>query len=601
MVSFSYQANSTCDESANQQDNVDATICQDVAPLQEVVEVICVDETNTPLSISPSSTVSSGDEFIVSRSSGAPLPESITCNVYTAPDTVLQRNTINLGGPLHLKEKYGSLQVESCDGQICLHTGTLLYTIFNEGSHSMTVKSITRTREGEPTADLVENLTPNPLALGGTATVSEEIDFDICQTTEVVTIVDVDAEPDDGPECDAFDNFAIKANPVCVMDVELTCTETETNEPCEDIMATGTPPCDCRGECARELSFVYTGEDCSSASGTVDGFVVSCSDTLSKPSTVLVTAVSGGVVLYNDTAVPGQVITMSDGGNCLGESVEILVSDADSLSTVYQNVVLESGCAEADGIALTDSAGAFEFVGFVCPDELSEYCIKDITLETCMVNEGTVPMSITGTDLVLNGEPLDISEIESLELRPGDLLCVSETTGINVCGEPTFEATVTVEADDTSNVGCSDTDTIIFTPAPRPTSSPTSPPTAVPTERIETRSPTPVPTAQIVTVPPPVYVPKPKPKPKAYYKGKGKGKGNVFSKGKGKGKGGYYYKGKGKGKGGYYYKGKGKGGYWSGGYYNKGKGGYSKGGYYSGGYGMYYGQYYYGGMMMMRK
>jgi len=512
-LSFIYKSTSTCSDSSNQQDNDGAIICSDFAPLENEVTINC----GSAVLVEPS-TVSSGDEFLLSGSSGTTLPASITCNVTSQTGDLLQQNTVSTSGPLHLKEQYGSFSVESCNNQICLQFATLTYTVRNEGSHSMNVKSVTRTREGDVAVDLAPGLTQNPIMLGASATVQEDIEIDVCTTTNIVTFADVDAEPDDGPECDAFDQFDIVFSPACAMDVDLTCVESDTNEPCDTLQSIGSPPCDCPNSCATELTYVYTGDNCQGSDN--DDAMLACNDPLVQPSDVFVTAMAGQTVLYNGTATEGQLITLSNNGGCIPNMVEITVTAPSDLNTVYQIVEFQPGCFEG-GTRLTESFGAFDFSGYVCLDGSEEQCITDVTFEACVANEGTVPMVISDTSLELNDNLLDISQIQGQQLITGQIICVEDTVGISLCGEPSFEAIVTIEADDTSNEGCADTETVIFTPESRPTGSPTLSPVAQITQR---PAPTPAPTANIVTVPRPVFVPKPKPKPKAYYKGKLYGK-----------------------------------------------------------------------------
>ena len=75
----------------------------------------------------------------------------------------LQVNDISTAGPLHLKEKYGALQISACDDQECLKTAALSYFVPNDGDAQMTVESVTREIPGEPSADSVSILLSNPI------------------------------------------------------------------------------------------------------------------------------------------------------------------------------------------------------------------------------------------------------------------------------------------------------------------------------------------------------------------------------------------------------------------------------------------------------
>jgi hypothetical protein len=601
-VSFSYDSSGSCSNSSNQQDDEGLVICQDFGALPDPVIISCVDNSDVTKSlvVSPSQ-ISSGEVVTVTPQNGDSLPASMRCVIQNAETLgVVQRNLIKLDGPLHLKEKYGALQLEACDEQQCLKTARFTYTVLNEGSHSMTVKNVTRTRKDEDTVDLAPGLSSNPIAFEGFATVSETFVLDTCRKYTCETSVDVAAHPDDGPDCDAFDDFKIEIDPACSLDVDLTCKEAETEEPCDELMDVGAETCDCLGDCAKELTFVYNAGNCSSSTGD-NGLVCEDFTDSPKPCTVLVMAMAGGQSLYSDVVDCGEVMKFSNDENCLPDNLIILAMDPMGSNTAYQRVQFQTGCSDG-GIKLTETYGAFEFLGFTCENGEEETCLRDLELETCAKNEGTVPMTITSSSLTFNTETVDISDIEGEEIFPGGNFCVKEVTTVSFCGDPSFEATVEVEA----NEECADTEDLSFTLIPRPTASPSAVPSGGPTPlpsafptpgptRSPSISPTPVPTAVptlniipqqgtlpptgvptaniIVPVPNPVPVPKPAPKPtwQSYYKGKGKGKGTVFTRNKGKGYSQNYYSNP-------------KGGSYTRSYWNTPKGGYNKGGYNKGGY-----------------
>ena len=481
-VSFTYSATDNCSASSNQQDDTGSIICEDLGPLQDSVEITCGGG-GVSLTVSPS-TVSSGQEFTVTpTSSSDTLPSMITCLVSDNVESVLQRSTISLDGPLHLKEKYGSLQLQCCDTKKCLQTATMTYTVHNEGSHSMTVKNVTRTRTEAESADLVDGLSVNPIPFQGFATVSENIPLDVCESTEINTAVDVAAHPDDGPDCDAFAEYKIVIDPGCALDVDLSCTSADTGESCDEMMDIGSPPCSCPGGCAKELSFAYTGESCPLVTVVTsrDSELECQENDATKPTTVLVTAFANATPLFSGVVEKGQVLQFTDSGNCLAEELVILAIDPMNPSTIYQQVKFKTGCAEDGGIALGKSYGAFDFLGYACQDNTEESCFQDLDLETCAKNEGTVPMTISSSSLDINGEPVDISEIEGEEVIPGGSVCISEVASVSFCGDPSFTVTATVGANDDAIKGCADTETIEFTLISQPTQVPSSMPSHLPT------------------------------------------------------------------------------------------------------------------------
>ena len=139
--------------------------------------------------------------------------------------------------------------MEGCDDQQCLQELGFTYTIVNDGSHSLNVVDILRDFNGEQSTSLLNDLTTSSLTLGETTTLEETVGLDICQTVTLVTTVDVDGQPDDGPECETASDYTVDIAPQCAVDVDLTCEEADTNTACEDLLSLGTPPCVC-DECS---------------------------------------------------------------------------------------------------------------------------------------------------------------------------------------------------------------------------------------------------------------------------------------------------------------------------------------------------------------
>eukprot|EP00977_Amphora_coffeiformis_P000836 scaffold178_cov163-Amphora_coffeaeformis.AAC.10 len=619
-ISFTYDSQSNCDDSLNQQGMEGNDICEDLAVLEDSVTISCEDATtNVGLRVFPA-TVASGDEFtVIGSETASVLPETIRCIIKDMNGYDLQRNLIQTTGPLHLKEKYGSLQVQMCDDQDCLQTATMTYTVHNEGVGSMTVVAVTREQTGEDPKDLVSQLSSNPLVVGGRATATESFELDICQTSKTVTKIDVDAQPDDGPECDGYSSYVIEINPVCALDVTLTCTEDDTNSSCDELMSIEDAPCNCGGECATELSFVYTGQPCDLAGA--GAFIDEC-DTNSRPRpdvvAVWVNSLSG-TSYYSETIAEGDLITLGTGESCLPNAFVVRVTDPGNSNIVYETMTFRSEC-ETDGIRLSSSHGPLDFVGFVCENGHNEFCFTDVTVSSCAMNEGTIASTITSASIKLDDDL--VASAGSRSLDAGEVTCFEETIPLLLCGDASYVIQTKVRADDTSGIGCEAESVLLLSLEPRPTANPTASPSASPTavpsasptttpsayptatpsvyptatpsayptatpsayptatpSAYPTASPTPiptwVPTARITARPVtgvPTSVPTPVPtanidtlrpvappvKPPPTHKGKGKG----AYKGKGKGKGGYS---KGKGD---YSKGKGKGGA----YYSKGKG-----------------------------
>eukprot|EP00977_Amphora_coffeiformis_P022105 scaffold10470_cov190-Amphora_coffeaeformis.AAC.4 len=501
-MTFTYDSSSTCDDSRNQQ-GMGQVICEDSGDLEEVVIITCINMAND-LTVFGPQPVGTGEAFTVDGPTRN-LPPVIYCTLSDQNGNILQSNTIDtsVNQPVYLKEQYGALQVEGCDDQQCLQELGFTYTISNGGSHSLNVVDVTRLFNGEQSSSLLGDLSDNPLGLGESATIEETVGLDICQTVTLTTSVDVDAQPDDGPECDGRSEYTIDLAPQCVADAELLCQQTETSEPCDELESLGTPPCVCE-ECATSLSFVYTGEDCN-GSGT-DGLSLQCTDGPESKPTVVFVNVNGpdGSSLFAGEVQPGDMITIANDGECVPNSIALLVSDADSLPlSIYQDVRMETGCS-GQGIRMSEDYGAFQFTGFQCLDGFEESCYTDITFIACVANEGTVVKTVEELELDFEGETTDLLNGSTPTVETGSVYCASDTTTISLCGEPSFEAGLSVVSDDTSGIGCTDSEILEFIPDPRPTASPTMPPTPVPTpspSASPSSSPTAAPSSTPTTAP----------------------------------------------------------------------------------------------------
>ena len=473
---------------------MDQVICEDVGALAELVVVSCTDLSGKDSVLDPTP-VGNGGIFTVSGGGGS-LPSVIYCTIADQGGNPLQWNLIDtsVNEPVHLKEQYGALQVEGCNDQQCLQELDYTYTIVNGGSHSLNVVDVTRTFNGEQSESLLDGLSSNPLAMGESAVVEETVGLDICQTVTLVTVVDVDAQPDDGPECDGLAEYTVDIAPQCSVGVHLTCEETDSSVPCQDLQSLGTPPCVCGDNCATSLSFVYTGNNCRASSSSP--FLLECMDGSGpKPSTVFVNANSpDGSSLFAGTVQEGDMVTVTNGGACLPDTATFIVSDPNASPVViYQDLTLSPGCS-SQGIRMSEDYGALSFTGFECQDGFEENCFTDITLTACTANEGTVVKTITDMELEFEGQTTDLLNGATPSLETGEIFCSSETATVSLCGEPSsFEAEVAVESDDTSGIGCNDMESLEFTPYPRPTASPTVSPTPAPTPS-PTPSPTPRPT-----------------------------------------------------------------------------------------------------------
>jgi hypothetical protein len=198
MLSFTYQSDMMCTDSMNGQDDNGDVICTDIAALTNDVTISCAGTNGgAPLTVTPSD-VTSGAEFSVVMSTGAMLPDSITCTVSTGTFVDLQEVVISTVDRLSLKDKYGSLLVQSCDDQQCLVPVTMTYLIKNVGTNNevATITELTRETSLAPgSRTFLGSLSDGPVIRGDEITSAEErFVLDICEDLNVLITTNVGAE-----------------------------------------------------------------------------------------------------------------------------------------------------------------------------------------------------------------------------------------------------------------------------------------------------------------------------------------------------------------------------------------------------------------------
>jgi hypothetical protein len=92
-------------------------------------------------------------------------------------------------------------------GGICEVVLDFVYTFENVGPNAFTVTAIFR-KFNTVTNDIVDQLTPNPLAAGVMTTISESFTIDVCIPNRVYRVtLDAEAEPENGPFCQDNDIY----------------------------------------------------------------------------------------------------------------------------------------------------------------------------------------------------------------------------------------------------------------------------------------------------------------------------------------------------------------------------------------------------------
>ncbi|KAL7568000.1 hypothetical protein ACA910_004586 [Epithemia clementina (nom. ined.)] len=486
-VSFKYLWDSNCSSSRNQQG--DEALCVDTLPLVNApVQIECFDLIRTPLNVNPV-TVNPGESFTVN---GDPLVQKINCTI-SADANILQYNVIDVSGAieLDLKEQYGALELQQCDGLTCHQLLTLRGFIENIGQGPMNVSLVEASINGV-TADtlsriqgVANSLTPLYMLDSGEEAFYSIVDVlvDLCVNGEFSYRLDVEADPPSGStRCQDTLTQGILIKTPCTVNAELKCTHLKTGEYCNSIPQVTSPDCDCGGSCATELVFRYSPRTCAE-SPEDSSFAVSDCNQLEDvmPANAQITVIFDSEVQYFAGLV-GQdqnIVVAAPNGECLSEPLTVLVQT--SVGELVQRFSLAPGCTNDDtrSVGLTNGYGSLDFVGFTCQDGLPNNCFAEVQYEHCVTNDGLVPLTINTFELVLqNGLVSTTGDSSTNDLLPGQSTCLlHQPFEMFVCEATTFTATGTVEANDTANIGCTNSALLQISTNGRQTFPPTSFPT----------------------------------------------------------------------------------------------------------------------------
>lgn len=505
-LSFTAIPDKSCKNKRNQQIGQSECVDHDKYKSGDL-QMVCKDMDNNLLYVDPPTILEGGVFTVMATREWDDLPDKINCEVQDDRGNPLQSNIIDTSGkvPLHLKERYGLLQVEACGDQSCIQGLDFGFVIENLGRNEVTISDILVDYNSNSAINLASG--KKKLESGVTTDVTELVYLDVCKAGGLVVNAQVKADQESGPSCSRNEDLEFSFEPQCSLGVTLACFEEATSKPCSELFAIRPEPCECpENTCPTSFSYQYTGDNCDGrSSGLVD-----CTDDLPfKPETARVLAKRpDGSVFFESEVEEGSVIDISDGGACLPDELELSIVDIESRSTVFQTVSLSNTCGE-NGALISESFGAVEFAGFSCSDGSGESCLVDVEFETCVANEGSVPLEVTAAVLMMEDVEIDVdTSAMSGSIETGEMYCASVVQSISLCGVESIEATVEVEADDPSDTGCiDDTDfsiplTLAPTPAPSPfpTPSPTPGPSPSPTPA-PTPSPTPAPTKSPTTFP----------------------------------------------------------------------------------------------------
>jgi hypothetical protein len=274
---FKY-TDSSCEDDANSQEPQDGFVCKDSnggPPDNTAVLITCADEPSMNATVLGFERVTMpGDEITVPSVAGVtgPLPESITC-VVTSTDgvTEYQKVTINTSGDvdLYLKDKFGSLQLQSCDDNDCTETVTYIYTFFNVGETPMTITKAERERDGM-TLDFLADVDPKDLLVGGSTFVTEMERIDVCVDSISITTMIAEADPPDGVPCKATDTYELVTESECRVSAEIFCSAGEGIE-CGSLV----PPSDGVTNCIVSAVYTFLVENAGATTITINSATVS--------------------------------------------------------------------------------------------------------------------------------------------------------------------------------------------------------------------------------------------------------------------------------------------------------------------------------------
>jgi len=524
VITFTYTAE-TCDESFNSQDDT----CEDIGTgPSDSATIECRDSSFVVLSVN---TVTVGDTFTVALGN-APDTDSISCAILS--DSILKQTLVVDTTMLTLKDKFGSLQLESCDEQSCLVPITYTYDIRNIGDTPMEVTSVTRTR-GTSTVDLIGIVEERNLDVGESTVARETEELDVCVNVDEETSVRVEADPPIGDPCFSVDDYelTVVVSPTspptdppspspsdppspspsfiddpkrCNVGVNVSCTPRGGSEDCGSIVVARTR-CNQRPVA---MVFKYNGGTCDQSDNIQPPTLFQCFDFFGGPPTtsgetsyILVTDIKGGSIVYHEgTVAVGDEYTVADRPFEVDANMNITIYRNGNIvaENLLQTLVYHSSCSQ--NLFLKDRYGASQLVIFVNNLQGVQTCFFNATYTISLENSfNTVGSGSSASLTTLLGNielgnqiiPFDFSDdISGTVLQPdtvydGTPLKLDVVIDLTVISNNQVSTFIT--AISPSGFVCSDIDTLNFVSglAPPP-NIPTRSPTSIPT-----RSPAPTP------------------------------------------------------------------------------------------------------------
>jgi hypothetical protein len=405
VLHFSYQY-CYCDESAN--DQGDHSVCTDLGPIvEEPVTVQCSGTYGeSHLYVSPH-IVEPGQRFSVTTYDSSVLPKKIECTIFNSHGKPIQKNIIDTSGssPLTLGDKYGALQLDSCDEISCKEFFNYKVTVVNIASDPALITDATFFFN-ELSGDIAREFGTNPLNSGQSASLDFKFDLNICSGEDYCARIIAKASPPEGTYCAAENKRIVNFKPY---GIGYDSHKPKPGYPKPNIAPYAASPVrspasspsgiiEIEGSCAiasgpfagknpagidwstqksqeapTRVVLRYNGKACGSTHECYDGpggkpkghVVIKASD-FSPPGT-----------LYNSTVIDVGGLFVFE-GQPIGKKTRLMVESSDG-SIIYQTLFLNTA---SGGFALTDEFGSFEVVSFTNKKQgtLSIFGSVDVTV-----------------------------------------------------------------------------------------------------------------------------------------------------------------------------------------------------------------------------
>ena len=450
---------------------------------------------SNPMIAQPSGLRSFGDRVSVTSPSGGELPQTMTCNVVSAQNVVLQKMSFSTSGSvqLYLKDGFGSLQVEQCGSKTCLEILTYVANVKNAGTGKIQVTNLDLTLDGV-FVDWDISMSPiwphrsidsvgykyeldvcEPGALRASTAVRAILTSSPSKACTDTDVLDVELiggpHPAPTPRPTPLPTFPGINDDPCAIEVDLRCStannldcETElqpvTNLRCADILPTET------------LSFRYWPKVCEADSNQQGNNALCETFGAFNPFTrANILCLQGNQVakVEPSSVLMGDFFDISSQiGGVLSGSVScvFVTSSGARMQAVTINT---SGNLELN---LRDSFGSMRVEG--CGDKR---CFETLSYVANLRNIGTTSAEVTELELAIG--PTTETMLISSPIPPGASSTSAEVIRrLDICA-PGFmfsRATVTAKAlpvNSQINEQCQATDSLLIGSTPAPSSAPT--------------------------------------------------------------------------------------------------------------------------------